>query len=142
VTPYELPAMVNAHSHAFQRDLRGAAERPAPEAHATDDFWSWREAMYALAARHDPETMREAAGRVYAEMAAAGYGAVGEFHYVHHRPDGTPYDDPNAMAVAVAEATSNAASRTWDMGTVLQDRTGRLSQKGGRVKPRGVGVST
>ena len=48
--------------------------------------------------------MREAAGRVYAEMAAAGYGAVGEFHYVHHRPDGTPYDDPNAMAVAVAEA--------------------------------------
>jgi formimidoylglutamate deiminase len=96
--------MVNAHSHAFQRDLRGAAERPAPEAHAADDFWSWREAMYALAARHDPMTMREAAGRVYAEMAAAGYGAVGEFHYVHHRPDGTPYEDPNAMAVAVAEA--------------------------------------
>ena len=104
MTPYELPAMVNAHSHAFQRDLRGAAERPAPEAHAADDFWSWREAMYALASRHDPATMREAAGRVYAEMAAAGYGAVGEFHYVHHRPDGTPYDDPNAMAVAVAEA--------------------------------------
>jgi len=104
VTPYELPAMVNAHSHAFQRDLRGAAERPAPEAHAADDFWSWREAMYALASRHDPATMRETAARVYAEMAAAGYGAVGEFHYVHHRPDGTPYDDPNAMAVAVAEA--------------------------------------
>ncbi len=99
-----LPAMVNAHSHAFQRDLRGAAERPAPEAHAADDFWSWREAMYRLAGAHDPGSMREAAGRVYAEMAAAGYGAVGEFHYVHHRPDGTPYDDPNAMAIAVAEA--------------------------------------
>jgi formimidoylglutamate deiminase len=104
MNPYELPAMVNAHSHAFQRDLRGAAERPAPEAHAADDFWSWREAMYRLAGRHDPVTMRAAAARVYAEMAAAGYGAVGEFHYVHHQPDGTPYPDPNAMAIAVAEA--------------------------------------
>ena len=101
-------AMVNAHSHAFQRELRGAAERPAPDAHAADDFWSWREAMYRLAGEHDPDSMRAAAGRVYAEMAAAGYGAVGEFHYVHHRPDGTPYDDPNAMAIAVAEAARAA----------------------------------
>ena len=108
MTPHELPAMVNAHSHAFQRDLRGAAERPAPEAHAADDFWSWREAMYALAGSHDPDSMRAAAGRVYAEMAAAGYGAVGEFHYVHHQPDGTPYPDPNAMAIAVAEAAREA----------------------------------
>jgi len=108
VTPHELPAMVNAHSHAFQRDLRGAAERPAPEAHAADDFWSWREAMYRLAGNHDPDSMRAAAARVYAEMAAAGYGAVGEFHYVHHQPDGTPYADPNAMAIAVAEAAVDA----------------------------------
>jgi formimidoylglutamate deiminase len=108
MTPHELPAMVNAHSHAFQRDLRGAAERPAPDAHAADDFWSWREAMYRLAGGLDPESMRAAAGRVYAEMAAAGYGAVGEFHYVHHQPDGTPYDDPNAMAIAVAEAARAA----------------------------------
>jgi formimidoylglutamate deiminase len=106
-----LAAMVNAHSHAFQRDLRGAAERPAPEAHAADDFWSWREAMYRLAGEHDPDSMRAAAGRVYAEMAAAGYGAVGEFHYVHHRPDGTPYDEPNAMAIAVAEAAVAAGLR-------------------------------
>jgi formimidoylglutamate deiminase len=100
--------MVNAHSHAFQRDLRGIAERPGP---ADDDFWSWREAMYRLAGEHDPASMRDAAGRVYAEMAAAGYGAVGEFHYVHHRPDGTPYDDPNAMAIAVAEAALAAGLR-------------------------------
>jgi len=106
--PHEIPAMVNAHSHAFQRDLRGAAERPSPEAHAADDFWSWREAMYRLAARHDPASMRDVARRVYGEMAAAGYGAVGEFHYVHHRPDGTPYGDPNAMAIAVAEAAGEA----------------------------------
>ena len=108
MTPYDLPAMVNAHSHAFQRDLRGVAERPAPESHAADDFWSWREAMYRLAGAHDPDSMREAAGRVYAEMAAAGYGAVGEFHYVHHQPDGTPYAEPNAMAIAVAEAARAA----------------------------------
>jgi formimidoylglutamate deiminase len=98
------PAMVNAHSHVFQRDLRGRAERPAPEAQAADDFWSWREEMYRLAGSLDPEWMREVAGRAYREMAAAGYGAVGEFHYVHHRPDGRPYDDPNALAIAVAEA--------------------------------------
>ena len=96
--------MVNAHSHAFQRALRGLGERPAPEAHAGDDFWSWREAMYRLAGELDPESMGALAARTYREMAAAGYGAVGEFHYVHHRPDGTPYDDPNAMAVAVGEA--------------------------------------
>jgi formimidoylglutamate deiminase len=108
VRPHELPAMVNAHSHAFQRDLRGAAERPAPEAHSADDFWSWREAMYALARSHDPDSMRTVAERVFAEMAAAGYGAVGEFHYVHHQPDGTPYEDPNAMAIAVAEAAREA----------------------------------
>jgi formimidoylglutamate deiminase len=104
----EVPAMVNAHSHAFQRDLRGVAERPGtPE----DDFWSWRTEMFRLAGALEPDTMRDVAARVYAEMAAAGYGAVGEFHYVHHRPDGTPYDDPNAMAIAVAEAAVEAGLR-------------------------------
>ena len=98
-----VPAMVNAHSHAFQRDLRGRAERPAPDA-ARDDFWSWRDAMYRLAGSLDPASMSEVAGRAYEEMAASGYGAVGEFHYVHHRPDGRPYDDANALAIAVAEA--------------------------------------
>ena len=99
-----VPAMPNAHSHAFQRDLRGVAERPPPDAHARDDFWSWRTAMFAAAGALDPDSMYDVARRVYAEMAAAGYGAVGEFHYVHHQPDGTPYEEPNAMAIAVAEA--------------------------------------
>src|SRR4051812_20754461 len=94
--------MVNAHSHSFQRDLRGVAERPSPE--GQDDFWSWRTEMFRLAETLDPDSMRDVASRVYAEMAAAGYGVVGEFHYVHHQPDGTPYDDPNEMAIAVAEA--------------------------------------
>ena len=99
--PRAIPAMANVHSHAFQIDLRGRGERSE---HKEDDFWSWREGMYALAEALDPDRMRAVAERVYAEMAAAGYGAVGEFHYVHHQPDGTPYDDPNEMAVAVAEA--------------------------------------
>jgi formimidoylglutamate deiminase len=102
--PFAVPAMPNVHSHAFQRALRGVGERPAPAAHAADDFWSWREAMYALAGSLDPVSMHAAGRRVYAEMAAAGYGVVGEFHYVHHQPDGTPYAEPNALAIALAEA--------------------------------------
>ncbi len=108
---FAVPAMANAHSHAFQRDLRGVAERPAPEAHAQDDFWSWRTAMFAAAEVLDPGTMRDVAARLYAEMRAAGYGAVGEFHYVHHQPDGTPYADPNAMAHAVAQGARDAGLR-------------------------------
>jgi formimidoylglutamate deiminase len=95
-----IPAMANAHSHAFQLDLRGIGER----FHPGDDFWSWRNEMYRLASSHTPETMHEVGSRVYGQMAAAGYGAVGEFHYVHHQPDGTPYPEPNAMAMALAQA--------------------------------------
>ncbi|HEU4978794.1 MAG TPA: formimidoylglutamate deiminase [Solirubrobacteraceae bacterium] len=103
-----VPAMANAHSHAFQIDLRGAAERPSsPE----DDFWSWRSEMFRLADALDPDTMRDVALRCYSDMRAAGYGAVGEFHYVHHQPDGTPYEEPNAMAIAVAEAALEAGLR-------------------------------
>src|SRR5919106_6199225 len=97
--------MPNAHSHAFQRGLRGRAERVA---HTSDDFWSWREAMYALAGELDPDSIERAGRAAYEEMASAGYGAVGEFHYVHHRPDGSLYEDPNAMAKAVARAARAA----------------------------------
>lgn len=104
----EIPAMSNVHSHAFQRALRGVAERAAPQAHGHDDFWSWREAMYELAARLDPDSMYELARLVYGEMAANGYGLVGEFHYVHHNPDGTPYGEPNEMAHRLAQAAREA----------------------------------
>jgi formimidoylglutamate deiminase len=104
--------MPNAHSHAFQRGLRGRAERPASAPGARrDDFWSWREAMYALAGELDPDSIERVGRAAYDEMAAAGYGAVGEFHYVHHRPDGSPYDDPNAMAKALARAARAAGLR-------------------------------
>jgi formimidoylglutamate deiminase len=108
VSTAEIPAMVNAHSHAFQRGLRGRAERTGS---AQDDFWTWREEMYRLAESFDPESIEAASLETYREMAGAGYGAVGEFHYVHHRPDGTPYDDPNAMAKAVARAAVAAGLR-------------------------------
>jgi formimidoylglutamate deiminase len=103
-----VPAMPNAHSHAFQRGLRGRAERFAT---GNDDFWSWREAMYALAGELDLESIERAGRAAFEEMAAAGYGAVGEFHYVHHRPDGTPYEDANAMAKALARAARAAGLR-------------------------------
>jgi formimidoylglutamate deiminase len=99
----QIAAMVNVHSHAFQRDMRGAAERISASS-ATDDFWSWRKAMFDTVAELDPDAMHAVALAVYTEMVSAGYGTVGEFHYVHHQPDGTPYSEPNAMAFAVAEA--------------------------------------
>src|ERR1700722_1176096 len=102
-----IPAMVNVHSHAFQRDMRGAAERISAAA-AGDDFWSWRMAMFDTVAELDPASMHAVALAVYTEMVNAGYGTVGEFHYVHHQPDGTPYEKPNAMAIAVAEAAREA----------------------------------
>jgi formimidoylglutamate deiminase len=107
-------AMANAHSHAFQIALRGTGERPAPEARHADDFWSWRAAMYRLAGALDPDSMRALADRAYGDMASAGYGTVGEFHYVHHQPDGRPYAEPNAMAHALAEA-----ARAHDLEIVL-----------------------
>jgi formimidoylglutamate deiminase len=100
-----IAAMVSAHSHSFQRDLRGIGER------SDDDFWGWRGAMYALADALDPDSIHEVSLRCYRAMRAAGYGAVGEFHYVHHNPDGTPYDEPNAMALAVAAAAREAGLR-------------------------------
>jgi formimidoylglutamate deiminase len=102
-----LPGFVNAHSHAFQRRLRGAVERVDPS-HPHDDFWTWRDAMYAEAGRLDPDSAHEVALLAYREMCSAGYVAVGEFHYPHHRPDGSPYDPPNAMAEATLAAAAEA----------------------------------
>ncbi|MGI4894504.1 MAG: formimidoylglutamate deiminase [Janthinobacterium lividum] len=99
------PGFANAHSHAFHRGLRGRT-------HANGGtFWTWREAMYALAARLDPDSYRDLATAVFTEMVLAGWTAVGEFHYVHHSRDGTPYGDPNAMALALRDAASSAGIR-------------------------------
>ena len=96
-----LPAVINAHSHAFQRGFVGLTER---RAQPQDDFWSWREQMYSLALRVTPTQMRAIAALLYAELLEGGYSHICEFHYLHHGPDGQPYGDPLAMSRALADA--------------------------------------
>jgi formiminoglutamate deiminase len=100
-----LPGFVNAHSHAFHRALRGRTHADG------GTFWTWREAMYAVAARLDPDSYRTLATAAYAEMALAGVTAVAEFHYLHHGPGGVPYAAPNAMRDALRAAASDAGIR-------------------------------
>ena len=100
-----LPGFANTHSHAFHRALRGRTHDGG------GTFWTWRERMYALAATLTPDTYLDLARATYAEMVLAGVTAVGEFHYLHHAPDGTPYDDPNVMAEALRTAARDAGLR-------------------------------
>ncbi|WSP71640.1 formimidoylglutamate deiminase [Streptomyces sp. NBC_01236] len=100
-----LPGLANAHSHAFHRALRGTVQV------GSGTFWTWREIMYSFADRLTPQTYHALARAVYAEMALAGVTAVGEFHYVHHAPGGTPYADPNAMGEALIAAAAEAGIR-------------------------------
>jgi formiminoglutamate deiminase len=100
-----LPGLANCHSHAFHRALRGRTQRER------GTFWTWREQMYAVAGRLDPDSYFALARATYREMAAAGITSVGEFHYLHHQPDGTPYDDPNAMGRALIAAAREAGVR-------------------------------
>src|SRR6185437_4709476 len=100
-----LPGMPNLHSHAFQRAMAGLAERRAGGA---DSFWSWRETMYGFAAAIGPDELKAIAAQLYVEMLKAGYTQVCEFHYLHHRPDGTPYAPPEAMSLALIEAAREA----------------------------------
>ncbi len=100
--------IANLHSHAFQRAMAGMAERQTDPA---DSFWTWRETMYRFAARFDPDTLRAVAAQLYVEMLEAGYTQVCEFHYLHHAPDGRPYDDPAAMSRALVEAAREAGIR-------------------------------
>jgi formimidoylglutamate deiminase len=96
-----VPGMTNLHSHAFQRGMAGLAERRS--AHH-DSFWTWRETMYAFLSRLSPDDVEAIAAQGYVEMLEAGFTAVGEFHYLHHQPDGAPYDDPAEMAGRIAAA--------------------------------------
>ncbi|MGH9243702.1 MAG: amidohydrolase family protein, partial [Acidimicrobiales bacterium] len=107
-----LPGLANAHSHAFHRALRGRTHTGA------GDFWAWRERMYAVAARVDPDDYRRLALACFAEMALAGITIVGEFHYLHHRLDGTPYDDANAMADSLSAAAAEAGIRLTLLDTL------------------------
>lgn len=102
-----MPGFVNAHSHAFQRMLRGRFEYTA----SGDDFWSWREGMYRAANQLDPEGLYHVSRQAFLEMALAGITSVGEFHYLHHPPDGGAYEDEHELAAQVLTAAQEVGLR-------------------------------
>ena len=99
------PGFANAHSHAFHRALRGRTHK------GHGSFWAWRELMYAVAGRLDPDRYLGLARAAFAEMALAGFSSIGEFHYLHHQPDGTPYSDANQMGEVLITAAREAGLR-------------------------------
>ena len=106
-----LPGMQNLHSHAFQRGMAGLAEIRGP---ASDSFWTWRDVMYRFAHRMSPDDVEAMAAELYVEMLEAGFTRVGEFHYLHHDHDGTPYADIAEMSARIA-----AAAQTTGIGLTL-----------------------
>ena len=100
-----LPGLCNVHSHGFQRGMAGLSER---RGHVDDDFWSWREVMYAFLGRLTPEDIVSITAQAYAEMLETGYTRVGEFHYLHNDVDGRRYADPAAMAAGIVAAAEEA----------------------------------
>jgi formiminoglutamate deiminase len=105
LTGLVIPGMANAHSHSFQRALRGRTQR------TVGSFWTWRKQMYELAGALDPDSMLALTRATFTEMALAGVTLVGEFHYVHHGPGGVPYEDPNALGAAVIQAAREVGVR-------------------------------
>lgn len=124
-----LPGLANTHSHAFHRALRAKVQV------GSGTFWTWREMMYQVASRLTPETYHALARAVYAEMALAGITSVGEFHYLHHAPGGTPYDNPNAMGEALIAAAAEAGIRITLLDTAYLS-SGISKRRGGKPPDR------
>ena len=99
-----LPAPINLHSHAFQRAMAGLTEKRGPD--GTDSFWTWRRLMYQFLAQLTPDDVEAITAFAQMEMLEAGFAHVGEFHYLHHQPDGRPYADCAEMASRVAAAAN------------------------------------
>ncbi len=106
-----LPAPVNLHSHTFQRAMAGMTERRTA---GQDSFWTWRDLMYRFLGQLTPDNVQSIAALAMVEMAEAGFGAVAEFHYLHHGPDGTPYANRAEMGARIA-----AASEETGLGLTL-----------------------
>lgn len=123
-----VPGLANTHSHAFHRALRGRTQR------GRGTFWTWRDQMYAVAARLDPETYLALARATYREMAAAGITCVGEFHYLHHQPDGKPYGDPNEMGLALVHAAREAGVRITLLDTLYLSSGFGAAPEGAQVR--------
>ncbi len=126
-----LPALTTAHSHAFQRGMRGLAQRRG--ASVTDDFWTWRGQMYHLASSLTPETIEHVSRVAFRELRRAGVDTVGEFHYVHHAPDGTPYARRTELAERVVQAALDAGLRVALLRTAyFRAGPGRAPEPGQR----------
>lgn len=104
-----LPGLVNAHSHAFQRVIRGRTEHRTRN--SKDSFWTWREMMYSAATRLTPDDLYDASRMAFMEMALSGITTVGEFHYLHNQVDGSRYEDPNLLAKQVVRAARDVGLR-------------------------------
>ncbi len=100
-----LPAPVNLHSHAFQRAMAGLTEARGPD--PSDSFWTWRQLMYRFLDQLTPDHIEAITAFVQMEMLEAGYATVAEFHYLHHQPDGMPYDDVAELSQRICAAASN-----------------------------------
>ncbi len=111
-----LPGLANAHSHCFQRALRGRTHRGS-----RGSFWTWREQMYELAGAIDPERFEALARATFAEMALAGITLIGEFHYLHHDRDGSRYGEPNLLGEAVIRAAAQVGVRLTLLDTCYLD---------------------
>ncbi len=99
-----LPGLSNVHSHAFQRAMAGLTEGRGPDSAGDDNFWTWRQLMYRFLDRGEPEEIEAIAALAYVEMLEGGFTRVGEFHYLHHDPQGRSYADPGEMAARIAAA--------------------------------------
>jgi formiminoglutamate deiminase len=108
-----MPGLANTHSHAFHRALRGRTHT------GKGTFWTWRERMYDLAGRLDPDTLHAVARATFAEMALAGVTGVGEFHYLHHGPGGVGYAEPNETGYRLVAAAAEAGIRITLLDTVF-----------------------
>jgi formimidoylglutamate deiminase len=117
VVGFVVPGMANAHSHAFQRGMAGNTEYRLS---ARDSFWTWRQAMYALANRITPPDLELIAAQLFVEMLKAGYTTVAEFHYLHRRPDGAAYAETNELWRAVASAADTAGIGLTFLPTLYQ----------------------
>ncbi len=109
---FTMSGLANAHSHAFHRVLRSRTQADR------GTFWTWRDLMYRAAERLEPDSYRQLARAVFAEMALAGVSCVGEFHYLHHQLDGTQYSDPNEMGVALLAAADDVGIRITLLDTL------------------------
>lgn len=104
-----LPGLINAHSHSFQRVIRGRTEHRTATQH--DTFWTWRESMYHAANLLSPDAIYHAARMAFLEMLLSGITTVGEFHYLHHAPGGIPYEDRNLLAFQILRAADEVGIR-------------------------------